>query len=46
MTPELEAIIRRFLHYSLRPVDYNYDLLTLVTREEFETLVAWLRSGE
>ena len=42
--------IRKFLNYSLGPIEYKYDDLTpaeqgLVTREEFAELVAWLKKG-
>ena len=42
------AIIRRFLDYAFKPIDYQYDGLTaeekkLCTRQEFNRLVNWLQ---
>lgn len=47
MDSTLEQSIKAFLRYSLEPVDFDYDELTLeeqslVTREEFEDMVNWL----
>lgn len=46
----LLAVVKRFLNYSFEDIDFKYDDLTetekkLATREEFEKLAAWVKSG-
>ena len=51
MTPELEAIIKKFLRYSFDGIEYMWDNLTteektFATDEEFQKLVAWVKGND
>lgn len=48
--PEVAFAIKKFLHYSLEPVDYEYQDLTpqekqLCDEEDFLKLVSWLKAS-
>lgn len=45
-----EAVVKRFLNYSFKDINFDYDGLTdtekgLATREEFERLASWVQGG-
>lgn len=47
----VEQTAKKFLNYSLDPIEYSYEYLTdsekaLCTREEFEELVKWVQEGK